>query len=41
MDDIPFDLRTIRSVPYLHNREGLADLKAQVVDRLKYLTTAS
>lgn len=41
MDDIPFDLRPIRSVPYLHNREGLADLKAKVVERLKYLTTAS
>ena len=41
MDDIPFDLRPIRSVQYLHNREGLADLKAKVVERLKYLTTAS
>ncbi|MGH3275953.1 MAG: hypothetical protein ACRDNZ_16710 [Streptosporangiaceae bacterium] len=41
MDDIPFDLRAIRSVTYLHNGEGLEHLKAQVVDRLKYLTTAS
>jgi hypothetical protein len=41
MDDIPFDLRTIRSVSYLHNGEGLARLQTQVVERLKYLTTAS
>ena len=41
MDDIPFDLRSIRSVTYLHNGEGLARLKAQIVERLKYLTTAS
>lgn len=41
MDDIPFDLRTIRSVTYLHNGEGLEHLKAQVVERLRYLTTAN
>lgn len=41
IDDIPFDLRAIRSVTYLHNGEGLECLKAQVVERLKYLTTAS
>lgn len=41
MDDIPFDLRTIRSVTYLNNGEGLKFLKAQVVERLKYLTTVS
>ena len=41
IDDIPFDLRAIRSVTYLPNGEGLEHLKAQVVERLKYLTTAS
>lgn len=41
MDDIPFDLRSIRSVTYLHNREGLEQLKAQVVERLNYLTKSS
>jgi hypothetical protein len=41
MDDIPFDLRSIRSVTYLHNGEGLTRLKAQVVERLKYLTSGT
>jgi hypothetical protein len=41
MDDIPFDLRAIRSVTYLPNGEGLERLKAQLVERLKYLTTVS
>ena len=41
MNDVPFDIHTIRSVSYHPNREGLADLKAKVVERLKYLTTAS
>lgn len=41
MDDIPFDLRPIRSVTYLNNGEGLQQLKAQIVERLRYLTTAS
>lgn len=32
--DIPFDLRTIRTVKYLANRQGLDQLKNQVRDRL-------
>lgn len=41
MEDIPFDLRAIRSIAYLNNGEGLERLKAQVADRLNYLTSAS
>jgi hypothetical protein len=41
MDDIPFDLRPIRSLTYVNNGEGLERLKAQVVERLNYLTSAS
>lgn len=41
MEDIPFDLRAIRSQTYLNNGEGLERLKAQVVERLNYLTPAS
>jgi hypothetical protein len=41
MEDIPFDLRAIRSQTYLNNGEGLERLKAQVVMRLNYLTSAS
>jgi hypothetical protein len=41
MDDLPFDLGAIRTIKYLHNNEGLGRLKEQVVERLKYLTTAS
>jgi hypothetical protein len=40
MEDIPFDLRAIRSQIYLNNGEGLERLKEQVVDRLLYLTSA-
>lgn len=40
MEDIPFDLRPIRSLAYLNNGEGLESLKVQVVDRLNYLTLA-
>ena len=40
MEDIPFDLRAIRSQTYLNNGEGLERLKAQVVERLNYLTSA-
>jgi hypothetical protein len=40
MDDVPFDLRSLRSVTYLHNNEGLASLKIQIIDRLKNLTAA-
>ena len=41
MEDIPFDLRSIRSQTYLNNREGLERLKAQVAKRLNYLTSTS
>jgi hypothetical protein len=41
IDDIPFDLRAIRSLTYLNNREGLEHLKVQIVERLKYLTSSS
>ena len=37
MDDVPFDLRSIRTLKYLANREGLDQLKIQVRDRLKDL----
>jgi hypothetical protein len=40
VEDIPFDLRAIRSLTYLNNGEGLERLKTQVVDRLNYLTSA-
>ena len=41
MEDIPFDLRAIRSQTYLNNGEGLERLKGQVVGRLNYLTSAT
>lgn len=41
MEDIPFDLRGIRSLTYLNNGEGLERLKNQVVERLNYLTSAA
>jgi hypothetical protein len=41
IEDVPSDLRAIRSQTYLNNGEGLESLKAQVVDRLKYLTLPS
>jgi hypothetical protein len=41
IEDIPFDLRAIRSLTYLNNGEGLERLKSQVVERLNYLTKAS
>lgn len=40
IEDIPFDLRAIRSQTYLNNGEGLERLKGQVVERLNYLTSA-
>jgi hypothetical protein len=40
IEDIPFDLRPIRSQTYLNDGEGLKRLKIQVVERLNYLTTA-
>jgi hypothetical protein len=39
-DDVPFDLRHLRYVPYLPNREGLEVLKERVADRLSALTRA-
>lgn len=37
IDDVPFDLRSLRSVTYLNNGEGLRTLKAQVTTRLQNL----
>lgn len=34
MDDVPFDLRALRCITYLNNREGLARLAADVLARL-------
>lgn len=41
IEDVPFDLRAIRSLTYLNNGEGLERLKVQVAERLSYLTSAS
>jgi hypothetical protein len=41
IEDVPFDLRAIRSQTYLNNGEGLERLKAQVVERLNHLTSAN
>jgi hypothetical protein len=37
IDDVPFDLRSLRAVVYLSNNEGLATLKDQVRTRLSNL----
>lgn len=37
IDDVPFDLRSLRTVVYLSNTEGLIDLKDQVTTRLSNL----
>jgi hypothetical protein len=37
-DDVPFDVRHIRYLRYLNNREGRATLQAEVVRRLRTLT---
>lgn len=34
MDDVPFDLRHHRCLPYLNNSEGLADLSSKLSERL-------
>ncbi len=34
MDDVPFDLRPIRTLPYLPNTEGLAKLSSDLKERL-------
>lgn len=41
IDDVPFDLRSIRSVQYLANGEGLRRLREQVAVRLRDLVTRS
>ncbi|MET8151807.1 hypothetical protein ACIBSW_16755 [Actinoplanes sp. NPDC049668] len=38
-NDVPFDLRSIRSICYLSNNEGLGHLKKQVSDRLRDLVS--
>jgi hypothetical protein len=38
MDDVPFDLRSIRTVTYLANGEGLTVLQSTVAQRLRNLT---
>ena len=37
MDDVPFDLRSIRTVAYLNNGEGRATLESRVATRLREL----
>lgn len=39
IDDVPFDLRSLRTVVYLSNTEGLADLNDQVTTRLSNMLT--
>jgi hypothetical protein len=39
MEDIPFDLQSIRTVKYLPNREGLEQLKLRIHARLRDLAT--
>lgn len=38
IDDVPFDLRSIRSVTYFPNGEGLAELRKTITERIKTLT---
>lgn len=40
MDDVPFDLRAIRTLTYLNNGEGRDDLKGRLTDRLRNLGSA-
>lgn len=37
MDDVPFDLRSIRTLVYLNNGEGRDALRSQFVSRLRAL----
>jgi len=37
LGDVPFDLRHHRVLEYLKNSQGLQDLKASLIDRLKFL----
>lgn len=41
IDDVPFDLRGIRTLTYLSNGEGLGHLRSQLRDRLLTLTSRS
>lgn len=41
IEDVPFDLRSIRSLPYLPNGEGLLRLREQVAGRLRDLVARS
>jgi hypothetical protein len=36
-EDVPFDLRHLRNIKYLANEQGLMELKANVIKRLKIL----
>lgn len=40
-EDVPFDLKALRYLTYLPNREGLADLKKKVTGRLQALLARS
>ena len=37
INDLPFDLRHHRAIPYLNNAQGLADLRAAIIPRLQRL----
>lgn len=37
IDDVPFDLRHLRAIPYLNNNEGLRALEAAIVGRARTL----
>jgi hypothetical protein len=41
MDDVPFDLRSIRTVRYLSNGEGLARLRNDLAPRLNQIAQRS
>lgn len=41
LDDIPFDLRPIRTLPYLNNDEGRQSLTGAVPKRLEPLIVAN
>jgi hypothetical protein len=40
IDDVPFDLRSIRTLPYLNNREGREELRDRVRKRLSDIIAA-
>lgn len=39
MEDVPFDLRHHRVIPYLNNNEGLNELGIKIMGRLRVLKT--